>query len=1258
MEFITKDTVITSDLHSNFNPENSFLTEDTFALYKQNKNQLTEVAINAYLQLEQIDFKTEKIWQIFQDNLDIFPDDNPRQIDEISPSLDALTGIGESQPIASEIRPIDDVWKPLYEPGVGGWLTSFAISPHDSDIIIAGGDMLGVAYSHDGGNSWLGGQGLKSWEIEEITFDPNDSNKIWLATKSGPYLSVDQGETWIEKRNGFPDFQWGDYVAPIQEIIINPDDSHHLLAFTGHQRIDKASETNLGEVYQSLDGGENWQLLSVIGSINNNNIYDVDVSANNFNKLFATTDEGLFRSVDGGANWIEVGIDLPTGLMQSLSTNSSDENTLLITINGQGIYRSTDAGNTFTGVNNGLNISDLNSSFFGQIRYAPNDENIALVGERRSGKNYLSEDGGLTWSALQGYENNAYPMQNVHFRTFNFDPNNDQTIIGGTGEGIWLSEDLGNSWQDKSSTEITENHWRGNGYSGLVVRNFRWDPFHTDQSFIAAMDSGKWMSRDDLNTWEWAGSQQGNGMSDFQGLIDVSFTNTPTHEQVIYGVVGQYSSDNSKGVYVSFDGGNTWQNQGTPIIEGKGSRIVAHPTETNKVWSLWDNQLFFSDDFGQTWTQKLNTVGNIYELTPDYTGETFQIYVGTETGLWKSSDVNGNNYNLVPGSDMDAWGITRLEIVDQDTFFAVNRKRSGYEKQGIWKYDHGVWTQLTNNSNVDGATPFRYATDIAVDPRNANRILAATDQDPFHSVSQATGVWLSEDGGSSWEQFNDGLPLLRVKNIQFKPDESGTVVIGTTGGGLYRTQIGGDTIEPIAHVSLSNIAQPGDSFYTFQVTYTDDAGIDLSTLDNQDLWVTGDNGFSGHAVFNSVTAMSNGTTAIATYTLDAPGGTWDVSDNGTYTLSLVSQQIQDINNNGVMGGTLDSFTVDINDIFQQSNDGGGLVTIEAEQFHHKTSPDGIHQWVLVNDPSASGGQSMQATPDDGTTHNTGYDFNSPRLDYQINFTQTGTHYVWILGKASGSNLNHGDSIHAGLDGQKINTSDRISGFTGEYGWSNDSMDLIRVTIEVTTTGIHTFNLWMREDGFIVDQIILTTDSNYDPTQPEPSSFFQQSNDSQGLVVIEAEQFHQTTSGTVEHQWVVEDDSEASGGQSVKTSIDNGTTHNTGYQSQSPRLDYEINFTQTGTHYIWVFGKGGGEKVNHSDSIHAGLDGEGVNTADRISGFTGEYGWSNQTMDSHRATIEVSSTGIHTLNFWMREDGFVFDRIILTTDPYFDPTNFE
>jgi hypothetical protein len=335
--------------------------------------------------------------------------------------------------------------------------------------------------------------------------------------------------------------------------------------------------------------------------------------------------------------------------------------------------------------------------------------------------------------------------------------------------------------------------------------------------------------------------------------------------------------------------------------------------------------------------------------------------------------------------------------------------------------------------------------------------------------------------------------------------------------------------------------------------------------------------------------------------------------------------------------------------FEQDTE--GLVSLEAEQYHNRTAA-GDHEWTLVSDSQASGTEAMQATPDNGTRNNTDYVDSSPRLDYTIEFNRTGQHYIWVLGRAAGDTVGSSNSVHIGLDGQEVETADRIEGFEADFDWSNDTMDSAPATIDITSTGIHTLNLWMREDGFMVDRVILATDPNFDPMQPaETPKAFEQ--DTEGLVSLEAEQYHNRTVAG-DHEWTLVSDSQASGGEVMQATPDNGTRNNTGYADSSPRLDYTIEFNRTGQHYVWVLGSADGG--TGSNSLHVGLNGQEIQTADRISGFEADFGWSNATMDSSPATINIASTGVHTLNLWMREDGFMVDQVILAADPHFDPTS--
>lgn len=98
---------------------------------------------------------------------------------------------------------------------------------------------------------------------------------------------------------------------------------------------------------------------------------------------------------------------------------------------------------------------------------------------------------------------------------------------------------------------------------------------------------------------------------------------------------------------------------------------------------------------------------------------------------------------------------------------------------------------------------------------------------------------------------------------------------------------------------------------------------------------------------------------------------------------------------------------------------------------------------------------------------------------------------------------------------------------------------------------------------------------------------------------------------------------------------------------SPELQFTVNFTTTGTHYIWIRGYA---LDGTEDSIHVGID-EGAATATTLSQYN-TWQWSNALQAGGVASINVPSTGNHTINLWMREDGMRIDRVILTTTANF------
>jgi glucose/arabinose dehydrogenase len=120
-----------------------------------------------------------------------------------------------------------------------------------------------------------------------------------------------------------------------------------------------------------------------------------------------------------------------------------------------------------------------------------------------------------------------------------------------------------------------------------------------------------------------------------------------------------------------------------------------------------------------------------------------------------------------------------------------------------------------------------------------------------------------------------------------------------------------ENIAPTATASTTGITTSGATTYDFTISYSDNAAVDISSLDSTDIRVTNSNGFNQLATFVSVTPSGNGTPRTATYRINTPGGTWDAADNGSYTVALEASQVRDINGNFAAAGNLGNFSVNI-----------------------------------------------------------------------------------------------------------------------------------------------------------------------------------------------------------------------------------------------------------------------------------------------------------------------------------------------------------
>jgi hypothetical protein len=158
----------------------------------------------------------------------------------------------------------------------------------------------------------------------------------------------------------------------------------------------------------------------------------------------------------------------------------------------------------------------------------------------------------------------------------------------------------------------------------------------------------------------------------------------------------------------------------------------------------------------------------------------------------------------------------------------------------------------------------------------------------------------------------------------------------------------------------------------------------------------------------------------------------------------------------------------------------GAVSVEGEHYFSTTANGSTtDSWtVKTGITPASGGQCMEVGPENGTAWTANVTTTSPRLDFKVNFTSTGTFYLHVKADSFGGS-GIADSCWAGIDGVMNATMLDIADAPNTWGWATLNLG------NVSTTGIKTINIWGREDGFRLDKLVISTSSTL-PTGMGPA----------------------------------------------------------------------------------------------------------------------------------------------------------------------------
>lgn len=688
-------------------------------------------------------------------------------------------------------------WR-LIGPFRGGRTRAAAGVPSQPNVFYIGQANGGVWKSDDFGRTWkpiFDSQATQS--IGAIAVAPSDPNVVYaacgeglhrpdLAIGNGIYKSTDAGKTWthLGLQNG----------QQIPALAVDPHDPNRLFAAVlGHPY--GASEER--GIFRSTDGGVHWK--KVLYKDENTGGSDIEMDPSNPDVLYAAmwearegpwednnnfsgTGGGLFKSSDGGNTWKQLTNGLPKNLVQiNVAIAASEPTRLYATVAttekgdydsgaGLGVYRSDDGGESWH-----VATSDSRPA----MRIGGGDLAVPKVDPKNPDVVYSasivtmrSTDGGKTWTGIRGAPGGD-DYQNLWIN-----PNIPDIILLVSDQGAIVTENGGQTWSSWFNQPTAQL------YHVAVTNEFPYKVCSGQQESGSVCVSSRGNDGEITNqNWHPV------------GVIEYGYAAPdPLDPDVIY---GGGRTEVSK---FHWSTGQVQNITPIPVRSGKyradrTEPVVFAPLDPHTMYYA-TNVLFKTTDGGNTWQEiskdltrqdpgvppSIGTMlsknpdaakqrGVIYSLAPSFKSIN-TIWAGTDDGLiWITRD-GGKNWSDITPPELTPWSkITQIEAShfdDQSAYASVSRFRIDDQHPYIYRtHDGGKSWQLIVYGLPDGP-----ADTVREDPVRKGLLFAGTEN----------AVWVSFDDGDHWQSLQLNLPHTSMRDLWIHQDD---LIVGTHGRAFW-----------------------------------------------------------------------------------------------------------------------------------------------------------------------------------------------------------------------------------------------------------------------------------------------------------------------------------------------------------------------------------------------------------------------------------------------------------------------------------------